>query len=163
MNDIAFLELQNGGFTLVDPDIFPVLNKFKWYGDARGYISRYMNSPSQPRKHVSLCRTINQTPFGMCTDHINNAPIDNRRNNLRNATKSQNSANIKKYRQRGSKYKGVSVIPQLWRCRIFVQKKEYCSYHRTEREAAEQYNILAKKFFGEFAQLNELENENVAN
>jgi len=92
-------------------------------------------------------------------DHINHNGLDNRRENLRIATPSQNHGNIKK--QRGvytSIYKGVcfeSRYKLKWLASIKVGGVQmYIGRYPTEEEAARAYDKKAKELFGEFAYLN---------
>lgn len=105
-------------------------------------------SPSRPL-HLLL------TGWAM-TDHKNRNGLDNRRENLREATKSTNGMN-KRQGNHGNpfKYKGVARNGRNWRACI---KKNgvthYLGTYKDIHEAAEVYNKAAKEMFGEFALLN---------
>lgn len=90
---------------------------------------------------------------GFLVDHINGNTLDNRRSNLRFATKSQNSIN-------STKSSGVSNYKGVW----FRQRKKpwvaeinkdgikyYLGSYSNEVEAALAYNKKAVELFGEFA------------
>lgn len=103
---------------------------------------------------IGLARLILNTPKGMIADHKNHDTLDNRRRNIRNATRSQNMWNRKKTCGR-SKYKGVSFARGLWRAEVYMHNKLiHRSAYKTEAEAAKAYNKIAKKHYGEFACLN---------
>lgn len=100
-------------------------------------------------------------------DHINGDPSDNRFENLRTCTTSENVRNsIKTTKEKCSKYKGVFYDknrdkprknkrpPKCWRARADVGKNSYTTWHASEIEAAKGYDVLAKLHFGEFAKLN---------
>ncbi len=104
-------------------------------------------------------------PKGFLIDHRNGDKLDNRRHNLRLATRKDNEANKKKRRTQAggktsSKYKGVSYMTDKkrskpWRCIITADKKRRAlGCYATEEEAALVYNEAAKETFGEFALLN---------
>jgi len=106
-------------------------------------------------------------PKGFLVDHINGDKLDNRRSNLRLATRMDNEANKRKRRTQAggapsSPYKGVSKVKdgrkKCWRGTVTVEKRQIAlgSFY-TEREAAEAYNAAAKEKFGEFAHLNEFD------
>lgn len=109
-------------------------------------------------------------PKGFLVDHINGDKMDNRRENLRLATRTENEANKKKRRTHGkdrelhSKYKGVSKMTdgrkKCWRVTITSNgvQRNVGNYY-SEREAALAYNEAAKQLFGNFALLNEVEDE----
>lgn len=113
-------------------------------------------------------------PPGFLIDHINGDKLDNRRCNLRLATRTENEANKKKRRtqknqikgQPTSKYKGVSKIrgrKKCWRaCIGFEGEYKSLGTYYSEEEAAQAYNKAAVELFGEFALLNKIEDiENI--
>ena len=93
-------------------------------------------------------------------DHINEVKTDNRWCNLREATRSQNSINIRKNKRNRSGYRGVSWYPALNKWVVQIQsnnKKITLGYYEDIKEAALAYNEAATKYHGEFAILNKLE------
>lgn len=122
----------------------------KLYAYTRG--NRYMH------------RLIAGTPPGLETDHINGDGLDNRRENLRVATASQNSANMwKPSRPEGaahsSQYKGVSWdrSRQKWQAKITVgQRCRNLGRYQSEAEAALAYNRAAVEAWGEYARINQV-------
>ncbi len=88
-------------------------------------------------------------------DHINGDRLDNRRSNLRAATRQQNSWNsgAQRRRSRTSRYKGVSFDKSrgLWTAHILNKN---LGRFDTEEEAALTYDKAATELFGEFAYLN---------
>ena len=63
-------------------------------------------------------------------------------------------------------YKGVSKVKdgrkKCWRGTLTYEKQQHhLGAFFTEREAAEAYNKAAKEYFGEFAHLNEFDNDDV--
>lgn len=108
----------------------------------------------------SLARYIIKTPKGLIADHKNNNTLDNRRINLRNATRSENMWNRKKTCG-SSKYKGVHLrkkgMRRYWRAEIYKDNKRvWRKLFKNEKDAARAYNSQAKKLFGKFARLNEV-------
>ena len=94
-------------------------------------------------------------------DHINRNGLDNQRKNLRLGTPSQNYANFPKKKNTKSKYRGVSFLKRIngkqWQASTTVNGiGMYIGIYKTEKEAALAYNKIAKKFFGNFAQLNKV-------
>lgn len=93
------------------------------------------------------------------TDHINTNPLDNRRENLRLATRSQNLQNTPKRRDNTSGYKGVYYHRQSGKWQATIQKngRRYSlRYWDTPEEAYHAYMNAAKNLFGEFANIEEL-------
>jgi hypothetical protein len=89
-------------------------------------------------------------------DHINRVRHDNRIENLRPCTHTQNLGNM---RPRVHKYKGVTFCKQTgkWRAQITVDYSHVClGRHTSIEEAARAYNKAAIEHFGEFAHLNDV-------
>ena len=89
-------------------------------------------------------------------DHKNGEPADNRWSNLRQATRSQNNANVGLKRHNTTGFKGVcwNKRRSLWRAQICVNKKRYTlGHYPTPQQAAEAYNEAAQMHFGEFAKI----------
>lgn len=113
------------------------------------------------KKKLRLHRVIMGNPEGFFVDHINRNTLDNRKSNLRLATRSQNMAN-RISRTGSSKYKGVHWRPNIskWRAQIRMgekgDKQLMLGYFDTEEEAALAYNAAALEKWGEYAFLNEV-------
>lgn len=86
-------------------------------------------------------------------DHFNSDGLDNRRENIRACTASQNMFNRRK--QAGSsQFKGVSWYKRhgKWVAKLRCHGKDYfLGYFTDEKEAALAYQAAAKELFGEFA------------
>jgi hypothetical protein len=119
---------------------------------------KYLHRKLPGNKNVLFHRVLLGVSWPYLVDHINRDPTDNRLANLRKADRRQNSGNTtKRPGSATSKYKGVRLragTTCCWQCR--VGGKHLGSY-KTEREAALTYNEGAKKHFGEFAILNDVE------
>ena len=152
--------LPNGLITIVDDDDYEYLSLKKWNCDHLNYVRR-IERINGKRKAVFMHRIINHTPDGFQTDHINNNPLDNRKENLRTATSEQNKYNKGKYKKRktDSNYKGVILDEKTQKYVAYIQKdkkRKSIGYYKTEEEAALAYNEYAILLFGEFANLNEV-------
>jgi len=93
-------------------------------------------------------------------DHINRIRSDNRIENLRPVTRSQNCANQTTQKRSASGFKGVTFLAKLnkWRARIKVAQKEiYLGLYAEKETAAAAYNQAATQYFGEFANVNNME------
>lgn len=160
MRNYKTIPLTQGKFAIVDEEDYSFLMQWKWcYSKAGkcgtyGYATRRLN-----KSKIKMHRVILNTPQGMDVDHINHNELDNRRCNLRNCTRKENSHNRKSHVNNTSGYKGVSWNKKnkKWRADIGIEnKKVYLSLFQNKIEAAEAYNKAAIKIFGEFALLNKI-------
>lgn len=125
--------------------------------DGRDYV-RAIDRSCKPPKQIKMHRYLLDAPEGMQVDHINNDPLDNRRENLRLATASQNQANRRKRTETTSKYKGVSWHKKArkWRATIGAGngKQEHLGFYEDPKAAARAYDVRARELWGAFASLN---------
>ena len=131
-------------------------------GKEAGDIHRKKDSTSQyTRVRIdgeSLCRHV--VVFMMhhghrphIVDHINGDKVDDRIENLRPASRSQNNTNSKPYTDTG--LKGVSFWGKKFRATISLDgAKKHIGMFDTAEEAARAYDDEALRYFGEFAYFN---------
>lgn len=92
-------------------------------------------------------------------DHINGNGTDNRRENLRVVSHSDNLVNRSGWRNSSSKYKGVTFYKRdgNWQSKICPHGKTiHLGYFANEEEAAIAYNNAAVLHYGDKAKLNEI-------
>lgn len=145
------------GKVIVDDDVYDWLDGRAVNFAGAGYpIVR----AKELKRQVYLHRLVNDTPKGCHTDHINRNKLDCRRANLRTVTRSQNQWNRDKGSDgKTSKYKGVYFYKRdkRWVSRICSDNKVlFLGSFKTEIEAAQRYNIFARKLHGDFAYQNPL-------
>lgn len=105
---------------------------------------------------VPLHRFLLDAPKGIDVDHIDGDGLNNRRRNLRLATRSQNNANSAVRVSSKSGYKGVeSSRIGTWHARIaFRGQRLRLGTFATAEEAARAYDAKAREFHGEYARTN---------
>lgn len=119
-----------------------------WTLDFDGYIKSVGNSRDDPLRQKRLHFCI----FGKEMDHEDGDKLNNRRDNLRSATKSQQAANRKRAVTNKSGFKGVIARRGRWQARLKKDGKCYYSpLFDTPKEAHDWYTETAKVFHGEFA------------
>ena len=96
---------------------------------------------------------------GFEIDHINGDGLDNRRDNLRAATRTQNRVNSGKPRRPGkpysSVYKGVVLVGKRWRAQIKIRGRvHHLGLFAFEADAARAYDRAAVAAWGQFARPN---------
>jgi hypothetical protein len=85
-------------------------------------------------------------------DHIDGNVLNNRIENLRSATRSENAANSKKHRGGTSLYKGVSRFRGKWQATICKNGRQiHLGHYRSAELASAVYHEAAKLIHGEFA------------
>ena len=104
-----------------------------------------------------VCWAISVGAWPDILDHANGVPSDNRLENLRVATRSQNNQNVRSQRGSSSKYKGVTFDRSRGKWIAGIKKDfKRRNLGRFEREidAAIAHDRAAIELYGEYARLN---------
>ena len=143
---------------VVDDEDYPFLSKFKWHVCKTGN-KKYAGT----REHwkgpfLLMHRVIMKPPKNLEIDHINSDGLDNRKCNLRFATRSLQtiSARIDKSNC-ASKFRGVCWCKthKKWKVTLRINKKQtLLGYFKDEISAAKIYDVHAFSNYGQFARLN---------
>ncbi len=167
------IPLTKGLVTTVDDEDFDFLNQWKWYAhksrDDIFYAAR-RNHNHGKIQYIFMHRLIMNTPKGVLCDHSNHDTLNNQKYNLRNCTHVENQRNRKAMDGKTSRYLGVYLQKSqrhtkkyglkvydkgMWKAQIGDGKKRiHLGSFETEISAALAYNEAAKKYYGEFANLN---------
>ena len=153
------IQLTKDQVALVDDWNYEELNSRNWFAQwdkcTQSYYACRHVKVNGKQYRISMHSQIAKPPQGMVTDHINRNPLDNREENLRVCTKSQNQCNRAKNRNSTTGYKGVFVDHTKWTARIrFEGKAKRLGTFSSPEDAARAYDLEAKKIHGEFAVLN---------
>jgi len=155
----GIIGLQQGMCAIVDLEDQPRVMARKWRVAVDGTTGRAIQVCSGERlslAHFVLGVSPNRR---ILIDHKSGNIFDNRKNNLRLCTPSENNANSRKRNGTTSQYKGVSWYSprKTWRAQTKKHGVGYhLGYYHDEKQAALAYNKAAVVLFGEFARLNEI-------
>lgn len=153
------IQLTQGYVTIVDAEDAD-LALFNWHLQKPENESGYARRNPTAKTHEHLHRVILERIIGRklieseLTDHIDGNGLNNRRSNLRLATRKQNNYNKKISKNSKSGHKGVTWNKQRkkWKAQIVVNGKYFwLGYFDNPEEAHRAYCVAAEKYFGEFA------------
>ena len=160
------IPLTQGMFAVVDDADFPSLIQHRWFphkSNRNVYAVRSAyNGIRQHSKLILMHREILGFPNGLVVDHINGDGLLNTRENLRAISNRENSFNRRftaspRLQGKSSAYKGVYRRKDKWVAQIETcGKKFHIGTFLEENDAALAYNESAKKYFGEYAFLNQV-------
>lgn len=149
-----WVPLTQGKWALVDAKDFVDVSRYNWCAvkirNGVWYAKR-TDSPIYMHRYI-----MEQFVFdGMEVDHRVSDGLDNRRDNLRVATHSQNQMN-KNSADKTSKFKGVYKVPSgRWGVRADTHGTiVYGGLYDLEEDAARRYDEIARVHHGNFARLN---------
>ena len=154
--DYKLIPLTQGKFAKVDNEDFDKVKNINW-AFSKGYAYNTLIG--------HMHRLIMNAPDDMLVDHKEiEETLDNRRSNLRLATRAQNQHNQRPQSKSSSKYKGVGWHKPRNKWSGFIGykgKKYHLGYFEDEIECAKVRDKKALELHGEFAYLNfpELKNE----
>ncbi len=148
--------------TVVSQLDFAYLMQWKWRfiksHSNGGYAVRWAPGTKNPRELVFMHNVVaERMKIGKRPDHHNQNKLDNRRSNLRSATKGQQEANKGLQKNNESGFRGVSWRKdrQKWHAQIWIDRKRiHLGYWKTKKAAARAYNRAAIKAWPKHAHLN---------
>lgn len=149
------IPLTKGKFAKVSNEDYGTLSKSAWYMDNALYAGRWAGQPRSMHVHIFKNLMGQELPPGHIVDHINRDHLDNRRENLRAATQSQNTMNSVLPITSSSRYRGVRREGNRWHSYIYFERKQYSiGWFASADEAAWMRDQWAIQLHGEFGILN---------
>lgn len=151
------LELNKGVATKVDRDDLDKVSGYNWYAHKRSGGNWYVTAwvPKGSGKSYHMHRIIMDAPEGMLVDHISGDTLDNRRSNLRIATKAQNCSNLTRLKSNNkSGHTGVhwSREQRKWIASVQHNKtRHYIGAFSSIDDAVSARSVAAREVQGEFA------------
>lgn len=154
------IPLTQGKVALIDAEDYPKIAGYSWYFHC-GYARSAKYDPASKRSRtIHMSHIILPCPPGLEVDHINRDKLDNRKENLRLVTRSQNCANRGCFKNSKSQYKGVRWNKKMGLWEAAIRKDNVITNlgaYDDEIAAASAYNEYARKMWGEFAVLNDID------
>ena len=151
------IPLTQGLFALVDDEDFEWLSQWKWWIQEAGQTFYAVRGIRKNGKLtvVLMHRLIIGARDEFLVDHKNGYGLDNRRFNLREATRAQNKINVHHLNRNNTS--GVTGVgwygrTQQWRAQITVNKKvKTIGYFDDKDDAIAARKENEKRYFGEYA------------
>lgn len=154
---LAYIPLTQGLSAIIDLDDLPLVAGKNWHAARDGdrvYAITDVRDESGKKTCLSMHRLLLACPEGVEGDHRDGDGLNNRRHNLRPATKAQNGRNRRRNKNNTSGFKGVSWHTQRsrWRAQIMVDRhKKSLGLFDTPEDAYAAYVRASKALHGEFA------------
>lgn len=152
------IDIGRGKYATISAVDFDKVSRFSWCAvpvKNRFYARCYWIGAGVPGKKLWMHRLVADAPEGKQVDHINGDPLDNRRENLRICSNTENNR-AKKRKGAGvtSQYRGVSFEDwtKRWKAQLSFGGKNFnLGRFDSQEAAARAYDAKARELFGEFA------------
>ncbi len=160
----VYVPLTQNKRTLIDMSDWEKVAPYQWHilrnhrlkkHRAKLYVYGWINTPV--RRKVLLHRFLMVEPKGLEIDHKDHDSLNNRRSNLRAATRSQNARNMRRNLDGSSRFLGVSRRRDCDRWQAQIKSDGYSiglGLFKHEEDAAYAYDKMARLIHREYANLN---------
>lgn len=149
--DIARVPLTRGFVAIIDAEDVERVAGRNWSAAIRAN-GRVYAMRVEREKAILLHRFLISPPAGMDIDHANGDALDNRKSNLRVATRSENNANARLRKDNAAGFKGVICKGRKWRAEIaYYGTRCYIGAFNSPEEAHSAYVAASKELYGEFS------------
>ena len=160
---MRFINLSNSNKqAIIDNEDYERVSKYSWFLIERSDHLTVMRSSTKNNKSVTILlhRFVLNYSGKSEIDHKSRNGLDNRKENLRFCTRSQNRQNSRSRHGTSSKYKGVfwCNTRNKWTAKIVINGKQFfAGRFDNEKQAALAYNVAALKYHDPaFVRLNEV-------
>ena len=146
--DYGICYLSDGTEVLFDKEDYDLIKDWTWYRDGYGYIVSH-KAENNIRTNVKMHILVMNSDSSMDVDHIFGNKLDNRKSQLRFATRAENIRNQGLRKNNTSGCKGVYWHKNRKTWVVEVQGR-YIGSSDSLEEASLLYNTKAKEIYGEF-------------
>lgn len=150
VGDLAYVTLTRGLEAIIDADDVGLVSDRNWFA----LVGKYGHAYAIADRGTLMHRVLLAPESKLDIDHIDGNGLNNRRENIRIATRQQNMANKKVDRRAALQTKGVYMDRRRKKFRACIKsmgKSIHLGTFETLDEASEAYRRAAKGFWGEFA------------
>lgn len=154
MSEYRTIPLTKGKMSIVDDDDYERLRLANWHAFADGKGNFYASNWTLGSMHRVIMGLVKGDPRHV--DHRNHNTLDNRKENLRVATRQQNMSNQRMHSRNKTGLKGIywHERDKVWRAKIGVNRKSiWLGDFKSPEAAHAAYCAAAIKYHGEFAKL----------
>lgn len=158
IRNTVFVPLTKGYEAIIDLSDLPEIGRYNWRAlvTPRSVYAIRSDYSGGGTKTVLMHRCIAAPPDGFEVDHIDSNGLNNRRYNLRLATRGENNWNARRAKNNKSGFKGVVWHPKSSRWRAVIKTngaQRTIGYFQTPEEAHFAYCKAAFAERGEFARV----------
>lgn len=165
----VIISLTRGKTTVIDDESSELVAPFKWHAHLSPSGTWYARTTvpvaipeSDVVKRITLGmhRLILNAGPGEMVDHWDGDGLNNQRQNLRMCTRSQNRENTRRRKKSASGFIGVRIDRRCERFQAIIGvngQQIHLGMFGSPIEAALAYNLAAIRYFGEFAQINQMD------
>jgi len=156
--EFAYVPLTRGCEAIIDATDASKVAGLNWMARPSVYTSyAYRTDYSGPKKRfIHMHRVIMGDQCDAEIDHIDGDGLNNRRDNLRVATGSQNNCNMRTRKDNTSGFKGVSWRKSCMKWRAYISlsgEQMHLGYYETPEDAHAAYTEASLNFHGSFGRV----------
>ena len=154
------IPLTRGYVAIIDSCDLEKVSGYKWYA-YKGYATMYAGRSVMidgKKVRIPMHRLLMDAPKGFDVDHIDHDGLNNTRDNLRLATRSQNSFNRPMNKNNKTGIRCIYWYKQTNRWVLKMAGKTI-GYFKELPDAVDAYNLKAKELWGDFAPQQKYENK----
>jgi len=156
--NIAYVTLTKGNEAIIDAESAALVCMHNWYSKPDKHTSYAIRNETFGDRQIKIAmhRLIMQAKDGIFVDHINGNGVDNRKENLRLATRGENARNQRISVANTSGFKGVSWDKKTdtWQAAIMVNSKTvFLGRFPVLQDACSAYRLASADLHGDFGRV----------